>query len=84
MQGTRRPDGTQPHEMEPGDYALSESGNVVWIRDPRGDIGHVNEKWTITVEDDETITVDPSIWSNKNGTPPGWHGFLQRGVWNEV
>jgi len=68
--------------MEPGDYALTESG-LVWIRDPRGDVGHVDNKWTITVEEDGTITIDPSIWTNKHGTPPGWHGYLQHGVWNE-
>lgn len=40
--------------------------------------------WTITVEEDETVTVWPSIWWNKDRLDrlaPGWHGYLRRGVW---
>lgn len=31
---------------------------------------------TVTVHDDGTITVSPSLVM-----PSGWHGFLERGVW---
>lgn len=85
--GRRRPDGTQPHEMEAGDYALhgSEGSAIVWLCSPAGDPGHVtNNRWTITVEEDGTVTVDPSIWWNSTETPPGWHGYLVRGEWREV
>jgi hypothetical protein len=78
--GNRRPDGTEPHELEPGEYALaSEEAKVVWLRNPDGEIGHVSQGiWEIAVEEDGTITVSPSIWWDK---PTGWHGFLERGTW---
>lgn len=43
-------------------------------------------EWTITVEDDETVTVDPSIEQHEvvsegKVTVPYWHGYLKRGVW---
>ena len=83
MQGTRRPDGTMPHELAPGEYALaSADAATVWLCSPDGDPGHVSAPlWAITVEDDDTVTVSPSIWWDK---PTGWHGFLERGVWREV
>lgn len=83
MQGRRRDDGTQPHELEPGEYALASSeARVVWLCSPDGEPGHVvAPTWTITVEEDETVTVEPSIWWDKHASPPGWHGYLRRGVW---
>lgn len=84
MQGVRRPDGTQAHELAAGEYALTADGTGVWICDPRGVHGCVDKRWTVVVEDDDSITVDPSIWTNAHGSPPGWHGFLKRGVWSEV
>lgn len=79
----RRPDGTQPHELEPGEYALSNAeAKAVWICFPDGVHGGVTaDRWTITVNSDDTVTIDPSIWVNK---PSGWHGYLVGGEWREV
>lgn len=86
MMGTRRADGTQPHELRAGEYALAdEDANVVWLCSPVGRPGHVSRPtWSITVHDDATVTVDPSIWWDKSADPPGWHGYLQHGAWHEV
>lgn len=83
MQGTRRPDGTQAHELAAGEYALGTGEpRSVWLCSPEGVAGRVVEPtWTITEEDDGTITVSPSIWWNK---PEGWHGFLDHGIWREA
>lgn len=86
-QGRRRPDGTQPHELAPGEYALaSADAQVVWLCSPDGKAGHVSLTggWTITVEGDGTVTISPSIWWDKTADPPGWHGYLDRGIWREV
>lgn len=84
-QGVRRPDGTEAHELVAGEYALAPSGHAVILCNPDGHHGHVYDSlWSITVEEDQTITVNPSIWWDKDATPPGWHGYLQRGVWREV
>jgi hypothetical protein len=83
MQGTRRPDGTLPHEMVAGDYALAgPEQRVVWVCSPDGEPGHVTAPlWSITVEEDGTVSIDPSIWWDKEGSPPGWHGYLRHGIW---
>ena len=88
-QGSRRPDGTAVHELEVGEYAFArtdpDASTALWIRVPSGELGHIAPTiWTIRVEADDTVTVDPSIWSNKNADPPGWHGYLQAGVWRQV
>jgi hypothetical protein len=82
-QGHRRPDGTDPHALKPGEYALAgPAARVVWLCSPAGQAGHVSsDRWAITVEADDTVTVGPSIWWDK---PTGWHGYLERGVWREV
>ena len=86
MQGNRRDDGTQPHELAAGEYALaSPEAHVVWLCSPDGKPGHVSSPlWSIKVEEDGTVTVDPSIFWDKDASPPGWHGYLQCGVWREV
>lgn len=89
MQGRRRPDGTPVHQLEVGEYAFAKEDptpeTALWIRVPSGDHGHIDPAlWKITVEEDETVTVSPSIWSNKHGDPPGWHGYLEHGNWREV
>jgi len=80
-QGVRRRDGTLPHDLAPGEYALGNGGNRLWLCSPDGRPGTVDSNWTITVHDDGSISVDPSIWWDK---PAGWHGYLERGVWREV
>jgi hypothetical protein len=81
-QGKRRPDDTEPHELERGEYSLTAGGNAVWLMSPEGKAGHVHTPvWLIVEEADGTITVNPSIWWD---SPTGWHGYLERGVWREV
>jgi hypothetical protein len=83
MRGTRRPDGTLPHELEAGEYALaSPDARTVWLCSPEGQAGHVTvPTWAVEVHEDETVTIDPSIWWDR---PTGWHGFLRRGVWERA
>lgn len=37
----------------------------------------------VTVHDDGTITVYPSILVEQGKNGPSWHGYLERGVWRE-
>lgn len=91
-QGRRRPDGTELHELEPGDYALATSKTTLWICLPNGLHGAVDSRWNIVVNDDETITVGPkapsdsySILTRRGGQDDFyWHGYLTDGVWTEV
>ena len=91
MQGRRIPDGEWLHEgpndglREAGDYGLTADG-ALWFVAPDGLQGRLTAPpWDfIRVEDDGTITVSPSIWVNKHADPPGWHGFLEHGVWRQV
>jgi hypothetical protein len=39
------------------------------------------ERHDVTVHDDKTITVSPSILVTGGGE---WHGYLERGVWRSV
>jgi hypothetical protein len=79
MQGNRRPDKTEAHTLQPGEYVREAEG---WsICDPLGNIGGIDSRWSITEHDDGTITVSPSI--RQRGTYGEWHGYLERGVWRE-
>jgi hypothetical protein len=77
--GKRRPDGTEPHELEIGEYSKIEVG--LWIRLPNGDIGHIGKGWNVTWNADGSATVSPSI---KTHGENNWHGYLENGVWREV
>lgn len=85
----RRVDGVGTLSMMPGDYKLTTSG-AVWFVTPTGRIGHVTPGiWTITVHEDESITIMPSIrvFLPAQDDPPCaeqilYHGYLQRGVWS--
>jgi hypothetical protein len=82
VQGVRKPDGTPVHELVTGEYSLTEQGTAVWLCNPDGVFGRVESpKWSITVEDDDTITVHPSILWTEEG---GWHGYLERGIWRSA
>jgi hypothetical protein len=86
MIGRRVPDGTEPHEYEPGDYGRWADG---WYArrpsdEPRRLSGNLSQH-DVTEHDDGTITVSPSIlvtakWASVTQT---WHGYLERGVWRE-
>jgi len=85
LSGKRRPDYTLPHELEPGEYSLTEGGRAVWLCSPRGEAGRVEAPiWNIVVEDDDTLTIDPSIFWDRDKDPPGWHGYVTKGNWFEV
>lgn len=81
MRGVRRPDGTDVTDLERGEYAL-DAGRL-WFCLPDGQLGQVTAPpWdSIVVEEDGSVTVEPSIWDNKLGNPPGWHGHLRKGLW---
>jgi hypothetical protein len=83
MTGRRLPDGTDwSPSWQPGDYSKMPYGWIVCT--PNGEIGSL-VKHTVTEHEDGTITVSPSILiyphQSEIGPTPGWHGFLERGVW---
>lgn len=77
--------GNEVHLLEPGEYGLGDNGKW-WVRAPiEGDLYLIGSltKHNVTVNEDGTITVSPSILiTHWNGTT--WHGYLERGVWREV
>lgn len=87
MQGRAR-DGVPPWELEPGDYCVRANADtgvrVAWVVTPTGAGPAHLDGWTLTEHKDGTITVSPSILVNAAGDVPGWHGYLERGVWREV
>lgn len=84
--GRRVADETAPWELEDGEYCLYK--DAPWVRLPNG-IGPCNLKeWSPVWHEDGTLTLSPSILDRggdpSNGIEPGWHGYLERGVWREV
>lgn len=41
-------------------------------------------KHQVTEHEDGTLTVSPSILTTRRHTGQQWHGYLTRGVWEEV
>jgi hypothetical protein len=83
MQGKRHDLPEDEYNLEPGEYGKSPEG---WFCRPPGGkhgVGGIN-KHTITEHEDGTITVSPSILFYDNDGNPGWHGYLEHGVWKEV
>ena len=79
--GRRRPDGTRPIDLEPGDYA-KQAGGYWLLRNPNAQLGTLGGKKSpheVTENIDGTITVSPGIQEDKTG----WDGGLIRGVWRE-
>jgi|SRR3972149_498245 len=77
------PDVDWLYNLEPGDYACAPGGKVWYCRTPNGALGNLGAH-AITEHEDRTITVSPSILVSSAGPErPGWHGFLERGVWRE-
>lgn len=85
--GRRVPDGTLRWKFAPGDYSKTIGDPTVWYcRCPPPDhretgnlTGH-----DVVEHDDGTITVSPSILIHPHDLSPGWHGWLERGVWREA
>lgn len=82
-QGRRVPSDTAPWDLEPGDYMVTEDG-VAWVRLPNGVGPSRLEGWGLEEHDDGTITLTPSIQDVPADGSPGWHGYIERGVWREV
>lgn len=94
MQGTRVNSIDAIWEGNPGDYfPIVEDGicTALWFKLPTGTLGriaadghgkHGEPEWTITVNADETVTVDPSIEQHETTNVPYWHGHLVNGVWS--
>jgi hypothetical protein len=66
-----------------------DSGGAWAVCTPNGRIGSI-AKHTVVEHEDGTITVSPSILIYPHEPAeflpegrPGWHGFLERGVWRE-
>lgn len=83
----RRVHDKEPHEYDPGDYG---QWREQWFcRAPVDDYmmtGNLS-RHTVTEHEDGTITVSPSILMEQGRhakASPGWHGYLERGVWREV
>lgn len=87
MIAKRHPDGTDwSSDWQPGDYSKMPYG---WICcTPNGEIGTLRNH-TVVEHEDGTITVSPSILihghdfldGEEKKTSPGWHGYLEKGVW---
>lgn len=77
MTGVRRPDGTPLNDYAPGDYG--QWRNRWYAMTPAGTVGNLGAH-DVVEHDDGTITVSPSILVD-GGDGPGWHGYLEAGVW---
>ncbi len=92
--GSRRPDGTEAHELLPGEYAKIVPKEGVpyehfhgWFVFPPSAryAGWIRspEVHAVVEYEDGTITVTPSIMMQW-GDGAHWHGYLTRGGWTEV
>ncbi len=80
MTGKRLPDGFEG--MPPRGSYFRDSRGVWMAVTPNGRMGDLSNH-TVTEHEDGTITVVPSILVDARPAP-GWHGYLERGVWREV
>lgn len=95
MIGKRFPDGE--YNIEPGGYSKHVEGDAThwWICTPNGHKGMLalhdvveNEDGTITVDERPSPPDDPgnrnSILVPGRDGSPGWHGYIDAGVWREL
>ena len=85
MIGKRVKDGDWPEN--PGEYSKwIRNGKVRWfVIPPKSGLpcGYLDDH-TIIEHEDGTITVSPSIlFEKRNENFPGWHGYLEKGIWRE-
>jgi len=79
MEGRRLSDGDQlPSAVQPGDY-WKDSHGWWYAETPKGVRSRLGTH-TVTMHEDGTITVSPSILAEADGQC-SWHGYLERGVW---
>ena len=78
--------GFHVHDQQPGDYALGEKGKGIMAILPCGDFFYDSEgKWEYKDREDENkITVTPSIFCHGINGKGEWHGFLTNGVFTQV
>jgi hypothetical protein len=77
MKAVRRPTGTTPYELNPGDVAFYKG--QWWACLPNGDKANLKNH-SVVEKEDGTIDVTPSILCKGNAE---WHGYLTDGVWKE-
>lgn len=94
--GNRRPDGTQQHELQPGEYSkVNVNGEWSWfIRTPNGIHGWLKNHKCIENEDGTLSVLPPLPGEGPNSilarTMSGdvviesWHGFIYQGIWREI
>lgn len=80
-QGTRVNDNVT--KLERGEYSKQADGSWFFCA-PSGIHGGVNNKiWKITENENNTITVSPSIKVTCHEPGYDWHGYLETGIWKE-
>lgn len=83
-QGKRIADGEWPEHA--GEYSkfVEKSDKISWIMIPPGmnRPGRLSVH-TVVEHEDGTITVSPSILFTEDSQGPGWHGYLEKGIWRE-
>jgi hypothetical protein len=68
--------------MQPGDYGKYEG--VWYCRPPwKHALGNL-AKHQVEEHEDGTITVSPSILIKCGGDIGEWHGYLRKGVWDQL
>lgn len=91
--GNRRPDNTNPYELQPGEYAKCNfNGEWSWyIKTPNGIGGWLKNHKCIENEDGTLSVLPPgpgeganSILATDGTTNATWHGFIYNGVWREI
>jgi hypothetical protein len=81
LQGKRVADGTGRYDLQIGEYCKSAEPLHWSMRLPNGMIGDIKEGiHTVTVHEDNTITVSPSILMSAGDPKYNWHGYLEHGV----
>lgn len=82
LQGTRVNSGKlRDYFNTPGAYG--KVGGSWLAMTPNGALGNLDGH-DITEHEDGTITASPSILVHPTPDSPGWHGYLEHGVWREV
>ena len=78
-QGYRIPDPDGYVFLKEGEYG--KFGDIWYGRPPGLYMGNFSEH-KVTVHDDGTITVSPSILIDEGDKQ--WHGYLEKGVWRDA
>lgn len=86
MKAKRITTGFHVRQQEKGDYSIGESGKGMMAILPCGDFFYDFEgKWQYQdLEDENLITVTPSIFCHGINGKGEWHGYLTKGEFVEV